>query len=151
MSQISKETGLSVNISDPYTLSGNKYPDTSKKADKKSLQQKTDPLSLFVPPVSIGEYTKKAHKKLEQMTCQTEDLAYTVEFCSDADTKVLVLGTRIEIVEYILSPPYLKTEVLKKYAKPDRIIKSISGVQTYVYEKIAVDTDHGKITKVLFY
>ncbi|KPA10659.1 TPR repeat-containing protein [Candidatus Magnetomorum sp. HK-1] len=151
MAQISKETGLSIKLPESCAFSANKYLDISEKEEKKSSQQKSEPLSLFVPPVSIGEYTKEAHKKLEQMTCQTANLAYTVEFYYDTDTNVLVLGTRIEIVESILSPPYLNADVLKNYSKPLRIVKSVSGIQTNVYEHIAVDIDHGKITKVLFY
>ena len=115
-------------------------------------KQKSIPGQLFTRPVQLGEITKKVQKYLSKMKCQSDNLGYyTVDFCSETFTNVLVLGTRLEIVESIFKPPFKSISILNNYQKPKRLFFTASDVQILVYEKLAVEVEHDNIIGVIFF
>jgi len=117
----------------------------------KNPDECVEPDSLFIKPIQTGEITNESMDYLSKMKCQSDKLSYTVDFYSNTNNNVLVIGTRVEIIESILKPPFMNASVLKNYKKPKRIFHTPSGIQVHVYENIAVEITHDQINGVLFF
>lgn len=104
------------------------------------------------PPIKIGYANRETKKKLNDFSKISVELtsAEATYYTKDA-VKVLVMRGFVKHVESPVTKTTNLPDVLLRYGKPNRIISAASGLQTFVYEKFALDIRDDKVLKVIYF
>jgi tetratricopeptide (TPR) repeat protein len=121
---------------------------TSKKSSKENYQSNYQ----IPPPIRIGYANRETKKKLNDFSKISVELttAEATYYTKDA-VKVLVIRGFVKHVETPAMKATKLSNVLLRYGKPNRIISAASGLQTYLYEKFALDIRDDKVLKVIYF
>ena len=103
------------------------------------------------PPIKIGYANRETKKKLNDFSKISVELASTeATYYAKGAVKVLVMRGFVKHVEIPVTKTTILSDVLLRYGKPNRIIPATSGLQTFVYEKFALDIRDDKVLKVIY-
>jgi len=125
-----------------------KIGETSKKPSKENYQSAYQ----IPPPIKIGHANRETKKKLKDFSKISIDLttAEATYYTKDA-VKVLVIRGFVQHVETSAVKTTKLSDVLLRYGRPNRIISAASGLQTFVYEKFALDIRDDRTLKVIYF
>ena len=120
---------------------------TSEKPSKENYQSNY----RIPPPIRIGHANRETKKKLNDFSKFSIELttAEASYYTKDA-VKVLVVRGFVKHVETPAAKTTKLSDVLLRYGKPNRIISAASGLQTFVYEKFALDIRDDTVLKVIY-
>lgn len=105
-----------------------------------------------VSPIKLGLQNEDARKQLEVFAATDFDtIGLDGIFYSNGAVKTLVTRGFVQFVEVADEKRTKLSEIISRYGRPNRIIATAAGLQTYVYEKFAVDIKRDRVTKVLYF
>ncbi len=129
------------------------YADIVRKSLDMEAKSKSAPLFFHeVSPVKLGRFDSKTEKQLKGFDRRKPKLgAVHCEYYSKNGIRVLALGDVVEVVERIVRGRMRLAEMRSRYGKAHKIFRSLSGVETLMYGKFAVDVREGMVTRVIYF
>jgi tetratricopeptide (TPR) repeat protein len=105
-----------------------------------------------VSPIKLGLINEDVKKKLEVFSAIGFDtIGLDGIWYSNGAVRALATRGFVQLVEAADEKRTKLSEILSRYGRPNRIIATAGGYQTYVYEKFAVDIKEDKVIKVLYF
>ena len=121
------------------------------KTYKKPRKEKYQSTYQVPPPIGIGHADREIKNKLNDFTKISLELpASEASYYIKDGVKVLVVRGYVKHVEIPTTKTIKLSDVLLRYGRPYRIVPAASGIQTFVYEKFALDIRDDKVIKVLY-
>ena len=121
------------------------------KTFKKPSKEKYQSTFQVPPPIRIGYADREVKNKLNDFAKFSVELSTSeASYYTKDAVKVLVVRGFVKHVETPTAKTTRLSDVLLRYGKPNRIVPAASGLQTFVYEKFALDIRDDKVIKVLY-